>query len=231
MNIFEPFITAIAFSSIGVIVGAISQFLDRRRNKQSSEAVREAEKRAYLDIPEELEAKIRKLADSQEGLEERTGEIAKLLAESREAVSVGRLFNLYSKQIEQYQQETRSRASWSFAFAIVAMVAGFAFVVWGGTVLLTASEPIALAAGGLLSSVGGAVSGFIAKTFLDVHRLSLTQLNRYFQQPVINDHILMAQRLAEDAADEETRRKAYGSIIASVTGLIDARGAAGDIAK
>ncbi len=101
---------------------------------------------------------------------------------------------------------------------------GFGFVIWGGSVLLTAKEPIVLAAGGLLSTVGGAVSGFITKTFLDVHKLSLKQLNRYFQQPVINDHILMVQRLADDSRDEEIRKKAYDKIIDSITKLIDSKG-------
>ncbi|WP_353572385.1 hypothetical protein [Candidatus Albibeggiatoa sp. nov. BB20] len=126
--------------------------------------------------------------------------------------------------MEKYQQETRSRATWSFIFAIISMSFGFGFVIWGGSVLLTAKEPIVLAAGGLLSTVGGAVSGFITKTFLDVHKLSLKQLNRYFQQPVINDHILMVQRLADDSRDEEIRKKAYDKIIDSITKLIDSKG-------
>ena len=109
-----------------------------------------------------------------------------------------RLFNLYSKQIEKYQQQIRSRAAISFMFAIFSMIAGLGFVIWGGTVLLTAKETIVIAAGGILAAIGGGVGGYITKTFLDVHKLSLNQLNRYFKQPVINDHILMAQRMAKN---------------------------------
>ena len=39
-----------------------------------------------------------------------------------------------------------------------------------------------------------------------------------------HDHILMAQRLAEDSNDSETRKKAYDRIINSITKLIDSKG-------
>lgn len=213
----------------GAVVGGLaSMYSEYKKNKRASEEVREAERIAFIEQPDLLESRLREITQSQEGLEERTNQIQKLLQDSREATSVGRLFNLYSKQIEKYQQETRSRASWSFIFAIIAMFAGFGFVIWGGSVLLTAKETIVLVAGGLLATVGGAISGFISKTFLDVHKLSLTQLNTYFQQPVINDHILMAQRLADDVDDLETRKKAYETIIVSISGLIDVKSGQGN---
>lgn len=211
---------------IAFLGGVIAGIRDARRAKKASEDVQEAERQAFIEKPAKLESKLEELALSHEGLEERAAEIANLVAESKEAVSVGHLFNLYSKQIVKYQQETRSRATWSFVFALISMFAGFGFVIWGGSVLLTADDAIVLAAGGLLSTVGGATSGFITKTFLDVHKLSLDQLNRYFQQPVINDHILMAQRLAEDSDDPDTRKKAYERIIESITKLIDSKGEA-----
>ena len=101
------------------------------------------------------------------------------------------------------------------------MFAGFGFIIWGGSVLLNAKETIVLAAGGLLSTVGGAVSGYITRTFLDVHKLSLAQLNHYFGQPVLNDHILMAQRLADESGDPQTRKEAYKIIINCIAGLIN----------
>ena len=208
-----------------MFVGGTGMFIVHKvRQKKASEDVSEAARQAFIEKPTELEAKLYELAQSQEDLEERATEIARLLDEYKNAVSTGRLFNLYSKQIVEYQQETRSRATLSFAFALISMFAGFGFVIWGGSVLLQAKEVIVLAAGGLLSAVGGAMSGFITKTFLDVHKLSLTQLNRYFQQPVINDHILTAQRLADDSDDPETRKKAYDRIIESITKQIDSKG-------
>jgi len=136
------------------------------------------------------------------------------------AIAMGRLFNLYSKQIEKYQQETRTRASWSFVFAIISMFLGMAFVFWGGTFILSDTGTDKVAAGAAISAIGGGISAYITKTFLDVHKLSLTQLNKYFKQPVINDNILMAQRLADDVDDTEVRKESYKNIIDSITGLI-----------
>lgn len=139
---------------------------------------------------------------------------------AEENITVGRLFNLYSKQIESYQVQTRSRATWSFLASLVAMAVGLYFVYWGGKVMLGGDDGARLAAGGVMSGIGGAVSAYISKTFLEVHRLSLNQLNRYFQQPVINDHIVMAQRLADGILDQESKKRAYERLVDSVLGLI-----------
>lgn len=220
-------VIVIAGTMLATLATYIAQYLEaKKRQKSAVDAVREAEKQAFFTPEKDIDAKINKIINSQKNLDlkaEKLDELVKVIAKEREATSVNKLFNLYNKQIEQYQQETRSRATLSFTFAIIAMLAGFAFVIWGGSVLLTASEAIALASGGILATVGGIVSGYIAKTFLGVHKLSLVQLNHYFQQPVINDHILMAQRLADDSDDPDTKKASYSLIIESITKLIDSK--------
>jgi len=207
------FISAAVVSLIGVVVQIISR-------RGAADRAREAEDQAFVQPAAAWHERLVTLSKSQAEVEGGLEEVSRLAEASQPAIEMGRLFNLYSKQIEKYQLETRWRATLSFIFATFAMSFGFGFVLWGGSVLLTANETIALAAGGVISTVGGAVSAFITKTFLDVHRLSLTQLNRYFRQPVINDHILMAQRLADESNDPDTRKKAYETIINSIAGLI-----------
>jgi hypothetical protein len=177
--------------AIGTFSGLYASWQQNKRDNSIREEVRKAEKAAFTEGPENT------------------------------APSMGKLFNLYSKQIEQYQEQTRSRATWSFIFAIVAMSAGLGFVFWGGIVMLSGTETAQVAVGSVIAGIGGAVSAFIVKTFLDVHRLSLTQLNRYFQQPVVNDHILMVQRLAEEVGDNNIKQKAYETMITSLVKLID----------
>jgi hypothetical protein len=228
---FEELLTDSAIGSAMtaiIVVGSVAfkLYLDWRRQAEASEQVIQAEKEAFKDKPDELDGRLRELSESQTDIEERVKQAATLMEESRSAITLRRLFNLYSKQIEKYQQQTRTRATWSFIFAIAAMFAGLGFVVWGGAVLLKAEQTIVLAAGGLLSAIGGAVGAYITKTFLDVHKLSLHQLNRYFQQPVINDHILMAQRLADESGDPDTRKQAYRAVIDSISGLITAKSGA-----
>ncbi len=212
------------FFSLAFLIALTSGILlylhERKRDREASARVHEAEREAFKDHPERLSRQLDELSRSQESLEERAQDLSRLLDESRSAVAIGSLFNLFSRQIEKYQDQTRSRANWSFVFAIFSMFSGLGFVIWGGSVLLKAEKPIVLAAGGILASLGGAISAFIAKSFLDVHKISLNQLNRYFRQPVLNDHIVMAQRLADEIGDEEFRRKSYEKIIQSVTALI-----------
>jgi hypothetical protein len=105
------------------------------------------------------------------------------------------------------------------------MCAGIGFMFWGGSFILADPNANHVAAGAAISAIGGGISAYITTTFLDVHKLSLNQLNRYFTQPVINDHIVMAQRLAEDVKDDEVRKKSYEKIVNSITALIDATNA------
>jgi ABC-type multidrug transport system fused ATPase/permease subunit len=119
---------------------------------------------------------------------------------------VGRLFNLYNKQIEKYQRETQSRASYSFLLAVLSMIAGLGILVWGGWTIV--HDPNLVASGSVIAAIGGAMSAYITKTFLDVHKLSLRQLNHYFKQPVLNSHILTAQRLTDLLEDKDAKKKA-----------------------
>lgn len=132
------------------------------------------------------------------------------------------LFKLYSRQIESYQEQTRSRASSSFMFAIIAMFAGIIFIFWGFSYMVNNPSLDASLAGSAISTIGGAISAYITKTFLAVHQLSIQQLNRYFRQPVINDHIVMAQRLADQLEDPLAKKQAYEAIINQVVSLIAA---------
>jgi hypothetical protein len=214
-------IMAIIATALAFFTGIIEFVRNSRLEKQTNANVLKAEEMAFKDKPNEYESRLIELSESHANLEDRATEISELIEESRDVIKIGRLFNLYSKQIEKYHQQTRSRARWSFTFAIISMFSGLGLIIWAGSILLTADKSIALAAGGIISTIGGGVSGFIAKTFLDVHKLSLNQLKTYYRQPVINEHIVMAQKLAEDSGDPETRKKAYNSIVDSLIVLIE----------
>ncbi len=190
------------------------------RRKRTDERLLEAEQKAFGGAHAEKKEGLAINSSSQEGLDIKGKRSLQLIESSKSPISIANLFNLYSKQIEKYQQETRLRASLSFGFAILSMFAGLAFIFWGGTVILRTSGWENTVAGSAISTIGGAISAYITKTFLDVHKLSLNQLNRYFKQPVLNDHIIMAQRLADDLQNENAKQKAYELIISSVAKLI-----------
>ena len=146
--------------------------------KQREQKVEQAEKEAFKAVPAAVLQRVQEILETQEDLQARAQEVSKIIDESRQAILHGNLFNLYNKQIERYQDETRSRASWSFYIALIAMFFGFAFVFWGGYYILAQTGWDHLAAGSAIAAIGGSISAFITRTFLDVHRLSLQQLNR-----------------------------------------------------
>ena len=205
----------------GTVLPALKLVLDRWRGNEADKRLDEAEKQAFQSDPEAIERRTKGLIESHGLLEQQAKDIAKALEESRSAVQMGRLFNVYSRQIEKYQTQTQSRAGWSFMFALLSMVAGLGFIVWGGSHIIANPGWQNVTAGTVIAVIGGAVSAFITKTFLDVHRLSLLQLNHYFRQPVLNTHILTAQRLADQLPDA-ARQKAYVDVIDKVAALIRA---------
>lgn len=211
---------------IALIYKVANDFFEARRAR---ERLLEAEKEAFKVAPEAFLQKTEDLRASQESLEEQARQLSSLIQNSQAALQVGNLFDLYSKQIDKYQTETQARAGWSFIFAIFAMLGGLGFVVWGGAHVLTTPGWEHVAAGTAISAIGGATGAFITKTFLDVHRLSLSQLNHYFRQPVLNAHVLTAQRLADQLEDKSVRQRAYEKILANVAGLIREDNQPGDV--
>lgn len=129
------------------------------------------------------------------------------------------LLSLYNSQIEKYQADTQQRASYSFFFALVAMSAGLGFIAWAAEVVLTGDSTEHTIAATLVSGVGAALSGFITKTFTDLHKVSLGQLNRYFRQPVLNEHVMTVERLA-DQLDGPAKQSAYIRLIDKILSLM-----------
>jgi len=205
-------------SLLAPIVGVIVKlFWDASKSKILNEKVEQAEALAFK-VPSDIER------NKQEA--KRMGEGKTLLNEPKDTDhinatdQIAKLFNLYSKQIEKYEVQTQARAGWSFLLAVASMGAGLGFIIWGGHQILISGDWVNVAAGGTIAAIGGSISAYITKTFLDVHRLSLIQLNHYFRQPVLNAHILTAQRLAEELKDEAAKRGAYENIIKKVSDLI-----------
>lgn len=197
----------VAPAVVATLIAAVKALADRTQNKERQRFVEEIEKRA-------LEISALETDSSKPAAGGRAPDGANL-------ISTTSLLALYVRQIEQYQTETRARASWSFYVALLAMFFGFGFIAWGGFTLIS-SEQRTLA-GSLIAAIGGAVSTYITKTFLEVHTVSLSQMNRYFEQPVINDSILMMERVASMVKDPAQKQKIYDQIVASLVDIVKQR--------
>jgi hypothetical protein len=122
----------------------------REKEKIATEKVEDAQKRAFY-------------------ASDTTAKEIDYTSTDRNSLDLPALFDLYSKQIEKYQIETRGRAIWSFIWAVVAMVGGLSLLLFGAWHVFNGNNSDAIPASAV-TIVGSAVSGFIAKTFLDAHR-------------------------------------------------------------
>lgn len=180
--------------SFALIAGIVTAIKDATGKRKTDAKVEEAEKNVFSP-------QLNSNSDSQE---------EKLV----------KMFYLFNSQLDKYQNETRSRANWSFFFAIGSMIFGLWFIYWGAKQFYSGDEGGYKSIGLMVTALGGAVSGYITKTFLSAHKLALEQLHAYYVHPRINFLILMGQRLAEESKDEEIRKKTYSDLIQSIRDLI-----------
>ncbi|NQV36361.1 MAG: hypothetical protein HQ515_26950 [Phycisphaeraceae bacterium] len=214
---FNPSVVATVLTAGVSILAALWKAQSDRVTRELFDQVREAEEQAFTRAPETVERQIEGVEGIQENIQAMTKELAKKFEDQFEGHQTGHLFNLYSKQIQQYQYQTQQRANSSFAFAIIAMSIGLVFVGLGAWHILKGEiSATEIAAGSAVSVIGGALCAYITKAFLEVHKLSLNQLNRYFRQPVVNETILTAQRLADLLVGTKHKTKAYQEILQKV---------------
>jgi len=152
------------FLAVGVGVGSIKEFYDAKDRKQAEKRVFEAEDALIKISAKDLEAHI---ADDKE----HQGKGDRTKPELNRLLGTATLFDLYNKQITNYQLQTQSRAYWSFLWAVLSMLAGLFIMIWGGWNIVSGKAIDHVLSGSVISAIGGAVSAFITKTFLDVHRV------------------------------------------------------------
>ena len=202
---------------VSILAFSIKLVSDFREAGEARRRVLDAEEHAFRTLPKQMAERASQTPADGGGA---AGEDSSRVLRAQRSIRMGYLFDVYNKQIEKYQTETQARAGWSFIFAIFSMLAGLAVVIGGGTYVLSGANYQARTAGVVMAGIGAALSGFITRTFLDVHKLSLGQLNRYFRQPVLNSHILTAQRLAEQIEDPAARQELIKMIIAAALLLV-----------
>jgi len=109
--------------------------------------------------------------------------------------------------IERYHDGTRRRASQSFWVGTLAAAAGFGLLAWVIWYLVSgrgsAQSTSQLIAVGGLGAVGTLITGYVARTFLELHRMSLKQFDGFFWHPADMHRLLIAWRMAETLGDGE----------------------------
>lgn len=120
------------------------------------------------------------------------------------------LFN--RKQMEAYESLTRGQAASSYRLSHVALAVGLVVLVGAALSAIIAPDAATKAAAATLGTVGGAISGYVARTYLRIYERTLQQLNHYFEQPLVSSYVLTAERLVEKMSDGQ-RDEALARII------------------
>jgi hypothetical protein len=67
-----------------------------------------------------------------------------------------------------------------------------------------------------IAGVAAALSAFLNRTYLQMYGQTLSQLNRYFEQPVLTGYYLTAERLAQDLGEDpesQMRRRIIDQVL------------------
>jgi hypothetical protein len=101
----------IFFLAIALPLKLLFDYLNQRSAEKN---VIEAETEAFVRLPESF-AEDEARTDSGEP----PPQVFRFVPKSEKALQMGRLFKLYSKQVEKYHPQTQARVWWSFIFAIM----------------------------------------------------------------------------------------------------------------
>ncbi|MFI7597457.1 hypothetical protein [Actinoplanes sp. NPDC049681] len=137
----------------------------------------------------------RKFAYQQEALHE--ANLARAVARLEDQLSLANLFGLNRTVMDEYHRITKQQAERSFRNSQVAMGLGFLALIGGACVALAPTQVETKIAVAGLSAVGSLMAGFISKTFLRSHQISIKQLNTFFREPLVNSYLLTAERLSQ----------------------------------
>ncbi|MEW1635279.1 hypothetical protein AB0469_14490 [Streptomyces sp. NPDC093801] len=115
----------------------------------------------------------------------------------QEKMELASLVNFNRILLERYHGIATKQANKSFYSSIAAMIVGLLVLVVAFIASMhfnALGERIFI---GSLALVSTAFVGYLSKTFMVVYDRSLQQLNQYFNQPVLNQYFLSAERVVD----------------------------------
>ncbi|MET8430072.1 hypothetical protein [Nocardia sp. NPDC004860] len=104
------------------------------------------------------------------------------------------LLKLNRRQMDAYDVAARRQGSASHWMSMAAMAVGLGIVGVGLWIAVTAEEDAAKYSAAIVAVAGTATGGYIAQTFIRVHSGTQEQVRFYFEQPLVQSYMLMAER-------------------------------------
>lgn len=114
-----------------------------------------------------------------------------------DGASLTELWTATQKRIDLYHKIATSEAKRSFFNAQLAAAGGFLIVIAAAIAAAAAKSTTASIATGATGAVGGALGGFVGRTFIQMQQEAESNLRTFFQQPVQVLQTLLAERMAK----------------------------------
>jgi hypothetical protein len=133
----------------------------------------------------------------------------------QEGADVARLLEVSKRDMETYQILSQDQARGSYIMSLVSSGIGGLILVGGAVAAILISDTTNKVAVASLTALGGALSGYISRTFLRVYERSLLQLNFFFQVPLVSNYILTAERLTTKMSKDQ-RDSSYEKVVNTV---------------
>ncbi|MDX2393435.1 hypothetical protein NJL88_25885 [Streptomyces sp. DK15] len=144
------------------------------------------------------------------------------LEKLRKTTELATLMELNQGQIGEYHRIVTDQADKAFRSSRTAMGVGLFLLVCaavGGVYVPLEEIRWFIAA---LAAFSTMLAGYLSKTYMILYRESISQLNRYFDQPVLNSYYLTAERLTQSLDREhvvEIRRQIISEVLATSSRL------------
>ncbi|WP_369780650.1 hypothetical protein [Streptomyces sp. R33] len=141
---------------------------------------------------------------------------AQRLSQLKVVTPLATLLELNQTQIDEYHRIATDQADRSFRSSQRAMAIGLLVIIGccaAGLYFQNAQVKVFV---GSIAAVAAGLSAFLNRTYLQMYGQTLSQLNRYFEQPVLTGYYLTAERLAQDLKDDpesEMRRRIIDQVL------------------
>ncbi|WP_189960038.1 TRADD-N-associated membrane domain-containing protein [Streptomyces alanosinicus] len=141
---------------------------------------------------------------------------AQQLSQLKTVTPLATLLELNQTQIDEYHRIATDQADRSFRSSQRAMALGLLIIVGcfaAGLYFTGGATKVFVAS---IAGVGAALAAFLNRTYLQMYGQTLSQLNRYFEQPVLTGYYLTAERLAQGLTDDpesEMRRRIIDQVL------------------
>jgi hypothetical protein len=117
------------------------------------------------------------------------------------------------EQMSRYHEIATTQARIAGRNSQIAMTIGFTALIAGASVAIVSNDTTTKIITGGLAALGGIFSGFITRTFFVAQDKAISQLYKYWAQPLASSYFLAAERLVDGLTESRSKDKELGKVI------------------